>query len=127
MVYLKNVFEIDNIIGDLIGKTEIERSQLELMFNCLMSNENSENKDKLYNKLQIPFRIAFDYFCMIEDLIRQLERCSNTLFDEAREASFQLEAYDDANFIMTLNEEERRRIVKIAKTLHRKKEAWHHE
>lgn len=127
MVYLKNVFEIDNIIGDLIGKTEIERSQLELMFNYLMSDANSENKDELYNKLQIPFRISFDYFCMIEDLIRQLERCSNTLFDEAREASFQLEAYDDANFIMTLNEEERRCIVKIAKTLHRKKEARHHE
>ena len=119
MKYMKSVCAIESLIIQIIDKLEIERSQLEIMFDKLVADDVVDEKEKAkrFDEVLLPMRIAFDYFCEIERLSREIERHKDSLFDERAIIEERLAVLDSAEMFVNLNGESKELVKGFIKGL----------
>jgi hypothetical protein len=123
---MHTIFELDNTTGYLNSKVEILDSQMNAMYNLASENNGKlteKEKAEIFDQMQLPLRIAFDYFCEVSKTTNELVELVQTIFDEARLVNEKLERYESAETIAELKEDDRAQVMRFLRAYTKSREA----
>lgn len=117
MKYFESIMELDNVATQIACKLEIGKSQMDIIYDKLVADAEVSEEDiqKRFYEMQMPFRIAFDYFYEAMALVKELQEYSNATFDDAVAASDKMEIFDITDELSSFDRDTLKQVVRFAR------------
>lgn len=123
MNIMKNAFEIDSMMTELLHFTKIASSQASIIWDAMVaSGANSlEEKAKLFDACTIPSEILTDYLASIEKSLDKLEKLCEENFSYAK-ALRDKKQEEEIELFKSLTPKEHERVMFLVNAIIKKKE-----
>ena len=117
MKYFDSIMELDSVVSQIENKLEIGKSQMNIIYDKLVidAEVSKEDAQKRFFEMQMPFRIAFDYFYDAMELVKELREYSNATFDDAVAASDKMEISDITDELSSFDRDTLRQAIRFAR------------
>lgn len=117
MKYFDSIMELDSVVSQIENKLEIGKSQMDIIYDKLVADAevSEEDAQKRFCEMQMPFRIAFDYFYEAMALVKELREYSNATFNDAAAASDKMEISDITGELSTFDRDTLRQAIRFAR------------
>lgn len=117
MKYFDDIFDLDEIISKIANDVEIAESQMNIIYDRLVVDSEVSKEDvmKRFFEIQMPFRIAYDYFYSISKMIEKMRVCYEQTFNDAVNASKKLEVSDMLEELSTFDSDSLQEVMRFAR------------
>lgn len=117
MKYFDSIMELDSVVSQIEDKLEIGKSQMDIIYDKLVidAEVSKEDAQKRFFEMQMPFRIAFDYFYDAMELVKELREYSSATFDDAVAASDKMEISDITDELSSFDRDTLRQAIRFAR------------